>query len=101
MQEKDLERKLRLNIRAIGGECLKFESPGRAGVPDRLILLHGGRIAFVEMKAPGRTERPLQRAVQARLRALGFTVFSSVDSVEKIAEVIRWAETTEGGTENG
>ena len=59
------------------------------GVPDRMILLPGGRIYFVELKAPGKKERPRQRYVQAILQRLGFTVFASVDSIEKVDEIIR------------
>lgn len=86
MLESYLENRLRQKIRAlgIGARCLKFESPGFTGVPDRIILLPGGRVVFVEMKKPGKKERSRQRYVQAVLRELGFDVFSSVDCVEKI-----------------
>ena len=44
--EKVIERKLRDGVKKLGGgaQCLKFESPGTSGVPDRLILLPGGRV---------------------------------------------------------
>ncbi len=90
--ERELERKLRDEIRKAGGECLKWVSPGYTGVPDRIVLASGGRICFVEMKAPGKTERPRQRIVQQHLREMGFTVFSSVDSADKIRDVIEWVE---------
>ena len=89
MSESALERRLTHEIRALGALCIKLTSPGFAGVPDRLVLLPGGVCVFVEMKAPGKTERPRQVYVQRVLRGLGFTVFGSVDSVEKIAEVVR------------
>lgn len=44
----------------MGGLAPKFTSPGFDGVPDRLILLPGGKVAFIELKAPGKTLRPLQ-----------------------------------------
>lgn len=91
MLEKEIEAKLKRGIERLGGRCYKFTSPGNAGVPDRLILLPGGVCAFAELKAPGKTERRLQAHVQMQLRALGFTVFSSVDSEEKIAGVLGWA----------
>ena len=65
-----------------------FESPGFSGVPDRIILLPGAKVIFVEMKKPGKTERKRQLYVQGLLRALGFEVFSAVDSVEKIEAVL-------------
>lgn len=89
MTEKDIERKLKKRVEAMGCMCLKFESPGFTGVPDRMILMPGGRMIFVELKAPGKKERPRQEYVQNQLRALGFLVMGSIDSEEKINEVCR------------
>ena len=88
MLEKEIERKLKKSVEALGCLCLKFESPGYTGVPDRLILIPGGDIVFAELKAPGKKERPRQEYVQEQFRQLGFKVFSSVDSPEKIQEVV-------------
>ena len=71
----------------MGCLCLKFESPGFTGVPDRMILMPGGEMFFVELKAPGKKERPRQRYVQDQLRALGFIVMSSIDDEEGINRV--------------
>lgn len=90
MLEKDIERYLRDGVRDLGGLCLKFASPGFTGVPDRMILLRGGVIAFVETKRPGQKERQRQSFVQYRLRKLGFVVFSSVDSRTKADGVLNW-----------
>lgn len=90
MAERDLERRLRDQLRRAGCLPLKFESPGYTGVPDRIVLIPGGRIVFVEMKAPGEKERPRQLYVQGLLRRLGFVVFSAVDSREKIDDVVRF-----------
>ena len=67
---------------------MKFVSPGWTGVPDRIILLPGGRIAFAETKAPGKKETARQRYTQELLRSLGFTVFETVDGDAKIEEVV-------------
>lgn len=88
MKEKTIEKKFTDAVRRCGGLALKFVSPGFNGVPDRLVLLHGGRIAFCELKAPGKKPRPLQARRIAQLRLLGFRVYV-VDSVEKIGEVLR------------
>ena len=62
--EKDIERHLREGIKSLGGWCLKFVSPGFTGVPDRIVLMPGGKLCFVELKRPGQHERsrlPLRR----------------------------------------
>ena len=89
MIESEIESKLRERIQAAGGMCLKWESPGYSGVPDRMILMPGGYICFADLKAPGKKERPRQLYVQRQLRQLGFDVFSAVDSLSKVDEVAR------------
>lgn len=63
------------------------------GVPDRLVLLLGGKCAFVELKAPGKQMRLLQRKRRQQLESLGFPVFC-VDRPEQIQPAIdallRW-----------
>lgn len=90
MNENYYENKLRLGVQKLGHgvKCLKFESPGFTGVPDRIILLPGEKVIFVELKRPGKSERKRQLYVQGLLRRLGFEVFSAVDSAEKIEAVI-------------
>lgn len=90
MLEKDIERHLRDEVRNLGGLCLKLVCPGFTGVPDRMILLRGGVIAFAETKRPGQKERQRQAFVQHRLRKMGFPVFSSVDSRQKVDDVLEW-----------
>ena len=87
MREKLIEQKLVKAVRDSGGLALKLVCPGFNGVPDRLILFMGGKVAFVEVKAPGEKPRPLQEHRIARLRALGFKVYV-VDSIEKINKVV-------------
>lgn len=92
MLEKEIEVKLKKRVEELGCMCLKFESPGFTGVPDRIILMPGGLVLFVELKAPGKKERPRQEYVQKQFRNLGFIVVSSVDSVEKIDKVVKMCE---------
>lgn len=92
MAEKDIERKLKKRVEAMGCLCLKFESPGFTGVPDRMVLMPGGEMFFVETKAPGKKERPRQTYVQDQLRKLGFIVISSVDGEEGINRVCKMCE---------
>ena len=87
MNEKTVEKKLVEAVRSMGGICPKFVSPGWDGVPDRIVLLPGSVVAFVETKAPGKRMRPLQVRRKTQLEGLGFRVFC-LDSVEGIEEVI-------------
>lgn len=97
MLEKDIERYLYECVKALGGWCLKLVCPGFTGMPDRLILLPGGRLCFVELKRPGQRERQRQRFVQARLRRMGFVVWSTVDSRQKAEDVACWCAATLAG----
>ena len=87
MREKTIERKLAEAARRKGGLAPKFTSPGCDGMPDRIVLMPGGRMAFVEVKAPGRRPRPLQEARHRQLRELGFAVYV-LDSEEGIGGII-------------
>lgn len=93
MKEKQIEEKLRKAVKAKGGLCLKFVSPSYDGVPDRIILLPGGKMAFAETKAPGKTMRPLQKRRKRQLEALGFLVFC-MDNADNIGGVIDEIRTT-------
>ena len=88
LREKDIEKKFVEAVRKAGGLAPKFTSPGWDGVPDRIVLLPAGRIAFVELKAPGKVMRPLHMRRKKQLESLGFQVFC-VDRPEQIAEVIK------------
>lgn len=87
MQEKETEQKLRKAVKAKGGLALKFVCPGFDGVPDRLILLPGRRIAFIELKALGKKMRPLQVRRKRQLESLGFSVYC-IDSPAEIGRII-------------
>lgn len=87
VREIYIEKKLREAVKKRGGIAPKWVSPGLAGVPDRLILLPKGKIAFAELKAPGEKPRQLQVSRHRLLRRLGFKVYV-IDGVEQIEEVL-------------
>ena len=93
MREKVIEQKLVAEVKKAGGICPKWVAPGFDGVPDRIVMFPGGKLAFVEVKAPGEKPRPLQRARHELLRRLGFKVFV-LDNVEKIGGMIDEIRTT-------
>ena len=88
MLESSVERKFTKAIKQLDGRAVKFVSPGNAGMPDRLVLLPGGRACFVELKQPGRKPTALQLLQHARLRALGFEV-SVLDSPAAIDNFVK------------
>ena len=87
MREKAVEQQLVKAVKQRGGICPKFTSPGYDGMPDRLVLLPHGRMAFVEAKAPGKKPRPLQINRHELLRKLGFKVFI-LDEPEQIGGIL-------------
>ena len=87
MREKDIEKELSARTKTMGGIAPKFTSPGFDGMPDRLVLLPGGRMGFVELKAPGKKPRALQLARHRLLRRLGFKVYV-IDEINQIDSVL-------------
>lgn len=113
MLEKDLERQFCRRVQEEGGQAWKFVSPGKSGVPDRIVLFPGGRIFFVELKRPVKQAqrqpkkalgqpknalgqkiklsnrlRPLQKKVCTELITMGFKVFV-ISNKCQIEEFIR------------
>lgn len=74
MRESKIEQALTRRVKELGGMCEKFVSPGRRGVPDRLVTLPGGAIVFVELKAPNKKPSQTQQRDHERRRALGCDV---------------------------
>ena len=87
LRESYVERKLTTEAKKRGGLAVKFVSPGFDGVPDRLVLFPGGKVAFVELKAPGKKMRPLQVRRAGQLRMLGFRVYC-IDRTDMIGGVL-------------
>ena len=77
----------------MGGIALKFVSPGFDGMPDRIVLLPGGHMGFVEVKAPGEKPRPLQLSRHRLLRGLGFKV-CVLDDEQQLGGILDEIQTT-------
>ena len=92
MRETVVEQALTSAVHAAGGLCWKFTSPGTAGVPDR-ICIHHGRVIFVELKAPGRLPRPIQRRRIQQLKEHGVdaVVVDNIDAIQEVADALRAA----------
>ena len=87
LREKEIEKELADSVKNAGGICPKLISPGMDGMPDRIVLMPGGKMGFVEVKAPGKRPRPLQMRRHRHLRDLGFKVFV-LDDPSQIGGII-------------
>ena len=87
MRENVIERALVDEVKRRGGMAFKFNSMGCNGVPDRLVLLPGRKIAFIEVKAPGEVMRPLQKRRKRQIEVLGFPVYC-LDNQEGIEVIL-------------
>ena len=84
MLEKTIEKALVNKVKALGGIAEKFTSPNRRSVPDRIVTLPGGRIIFVELKAPGKKPTEAQARDHERRRDLGCDV-RVIDTLENVS----------------
>lgn len=75
MPESYIESRLREAVKRLDGLAIKLTSFSFTGLPDRLILLPGGKVFFVETKHSEKKPRPRQLIVHEQLRSLGFMVF--------------------------
>lgn len=87
-RERDIEKWLRQKIRQMGGEAMKFTSPGNDGVPDRIAILPGGRVWFIELKKDGEVPIKIQEWQIERLRKLG----CNVAVIAGMAEARSWIQ---------
>lgn len=95
MREKEVEAYLVKRVKDLGGKAYKWVSPGNDGVPDRIVIMPGGTVIFVELKATGGKLRPLQEAKHTELRKLKQTVFvlddkSKVDAFIRLSILAGW-----------
>ncbi|WP_446898820.1 VRR-NUC domain-containing protein [Clostridium sp. LBM24168] len=88
MLESKVENRLKVEVEKCGGMALKFVSPGLAGVADRIVLMPKGKVAFVELKAPGKKMRALQLKRKKQLETLGFKVYL-IDSFKAVNDFIQ------------
>jgi hypothetical protein len=93
MREKVIEQKLVTEVKKRGGICPKWVSPGFDGMPDRIVLLPDKHFAFVEVKAPGKKARALQRSRHRLLAGLGFPTYI-IDGMEQIGGVLDEIQST-------
>lgn len=88
VDERDIEGLLRREVEKLGGRCVKW---GVNGEPDRMVLLPGGSVVFVETKREDGELSALQQEKIRRLRKLGFEVYVpySKDEVRRLVDELR------------
>ena len=88
--EKVFERTLSKYVDDIGGMAVKLLSQFLRGLPDRMFLLKGGIVIFVEFKSTGKKPTKIQEYVHKKLRELEFHVLvvDSVETYENAKELI-------------
>lgn len=89
--EKYFEKKLRETVKALGGLAIKFFVMSFTGFPDRIVLMPGGRIWFVELKSPGKKLSQRQQVVKVILEKLGFSywVIDSAGALNAFFEMLK------------
>ena len=85
--EKLIEKTLNAEVKSLGGWSLKLLCQFVTGLPDRLVLLPGGVMFFVEVKSTGKKPTAVQKLVHEKLRRLGFRV-EVIDSLKQLNEIL-------------
>lgn len=85
--EKLVERKLVELTKINNGMCIKLLCNHILGLPDRLCLFPGGKLAFIELKTTGEKPKRIQIFMHKKLRALGFRV-EVIDTVEGVINFV-------------
>lgn len=91
VSEKAIEAYLVRKVKDLGGVCLKYSNPGVVGYPDRVVLLPGGFVVWVELKSKGRKPNRVQQLRIGQLRAMGHNV-AVVDSKEQVDVLLQAAD---------
>jgi hypothetical protein len=86
--ELSVEQYLARCVKARGGWAIKLIPWAQAGLPDRMVLLPGGKMYFVELKSEKGRLRPAQHMVRRKLRLLGW----SVHVLNSKSQVDEWFE---------
>lgn len=96
MLESEVEKRLTQGVKKLGGLCLKWVSPGYAGVPDRIVFLPGGRVYFVELKQDTGRLSARQKVVHKKLKALGREVITLYGPIDVDDHLEDWKRRLEG-----
>lgn len=98
VKESDIEKWLVGQIKALGGFADKFVSPGNPGVPDRIIVMPGGRIIFAELKTEIGRLSGIQKWQRKRYQEMGvdFRVIKGMSAARELVEELKNDREREG-----
>lgn len=90
--EAKIENYLKEQVKKAGGLCLKFVSPGYSGVPDRIVIIPGGKVVFVEVKSATGKRTALQESFARRLEFFKaeYALVNSKESVNEFIDKYFW-----------
>ncbi len=91
VSEKAIEKYLTEQAEANGLLCLKYSNPNMVGYPDRLLVLPGGSVVWVELKSKGRKPTKIQQIRMTELTGMGHLV-RVIDNKPDIDELIKLAK---------
>lgn len=91
MKESDIERWLVRQVKDLGGFADKYTSPGNPGVPDRIIVMPGGRVIFVELKTEIGRLSGIQKWQRERYQKMGvdFRVVKGMEAARRLVEELK------------
>jgi len=91
MLEETIETHLMDKVKRYKGMCWKLPAMWYKNIPDRIILLPIGIVAFIELKRPGKKAREGQNKMGALLLALGFkwVVLDTKEGVDDFLEELK------------
>ena len=90
VRERDVESYLVQKLESAGFPCHKFHPDGKAGMPDRVVLLPGSRVVWIETKTTGGHLEEIQKLQHKRLRDIGHKVFViwNKDDADRVVDEI-------------
>lgn len=100
MLENEIEQKMKEMVEAVDGKLLKMRVTGESGIPDRLMLLPGGKACFVELKQKGKKPTKKQLYYHQKLIRQGHAVYV-IDNVQDAADLVQEKLTGQCGENHG
>ena len=99
VRERDVESYLVRKLGEIGLPCIKFVPDGKVGMPDRIVLLPGGYVHWVELKTDSGRLEEIQKLQHRKLEAQGHRV-SVIWNRDQVDQLVEWLALSRSDREN-